>query len=159
VTLRLRVAALSRFATLVVAGVGFCAVAVGCGSKPPPYQLSDKDQQRFVDVVRVSRGASAAPLIFGLSDCTVYKAVTQDSQIASWRVVLRSDWGQSSYPKFLTGCVDEHMKYAGGFVVIDMCARAIGAGGGCNGGGLYRSRDGERWQIQSDGGAWAPLPK
>jgi hypothetical protein len=129
----------------------------GCAARTP-YELSSQDKQRFIDVVRVDRGSSKAPLIFGLADCTVYKAVTRDQQISDWRVVLRSDWGQSSYPKFLTGCVDEHLFYKNGFVRVDMCARAIGAGGGCNGGGTYRSRDGEKWQVESNASTWIPLP-
>jgi hypothetical protein len=129
----------------------------GCATRTP-YELSSQDKQRFVDVVRVDRGSSKAPFIFGIADCTVYKAVTRDQQIADWRVVLRSDWGQSSYPKFLTACVDEHLQYKNGFVMVDMCARAIGAGGGCNGGGTYRSRDGEKWQVETNASSWIPLP-
>jgi hypothetical protein len=130
----------------------------GCGHRTP-YELSSQDKQRFVDVVRVDRGSAKAPLIFGMSDCTVYRAYTDNQQISGWRVVLRSDWGQSSYPKFLTGCVDERMQLKRGYVLVDMCARAIGAGGGCNGGGRYRSRDGEKWQIFDDVSHWVPLPK
>lgn len=130
---------------------------VGCAARTP-YELSSQDQQRFSDVARVDRGASKAPLIFGIADCTVYKAVTRDQQIADWRVVLRSDWGQSSYPKFLTACVDQHLQYKKGFVMVDMCARAIGAGGGCNGGGTYRSRDGEKWQVETNSSTWIALP-
>jgi hypothetical protein len=130
----------------------------GCAARTP-YEMSDRDKQRFIDVARVDRGADNAPLIFAIADCTVYKAVTKDQQIVDWRVVLRSDWGQESYPKFMTGCVDEHLKYRAPYVLVDMCARAIGAGGGCNGGGTYRSRDGEHWQFQSNNLRWYPLPK
>jgi hypothetical protein len=141
-----------------IATASILAAIAGCAPRPP-YELSDRDKQRFVDVARVERGAGNAPMIFGLSDCTVYKAVTKDQQIVDWRVILRSDWGQQSYPKFMTACVDEHLKYSAPYVLVDMCARAIGAGGGCNGGGTYRSRDGERWQIQGNSLRWYPLPK
>ncbi|MEO8790598.1 MAG: hypothetical protein ABI431_10040 [Candidatus Tumulicola sp.] len=141
-----------------IAAASILAAIAGCGARTP-YEMSDKDKQRFVDVARVERGGGNAPLIFGISDCTVYKAVTKDQQIVDWRVILRSDWGQQSYPKFMTACVDEHLKYSAPYVLVDMCARAIGAGGGCNGGGTYRSRDGERWQIQGNSLRWYPLPK
>jgi predicted small lipoprotein YifL len=141
-----------------IAAASILVAIAGCGARTP-YQMSDQDKQRFVDVARVARGGGNAPLIFGISDCTVYKAVTKDQQIVDWRVILRSDWGQQSYPKFMTACVDEHLKYSAPYVLVDMCARAIGAGGGCNGGGTYRSRDGERWQIQGNSLRWYPLPK
>jgi hypothetical protein len=51
------------------------------------------------------------------------------------------------------------MQWKNGFVLVDMCARAIGAGGGCNGGGRYRSRNGDAWQIYDDASRWVPLPK
>jgi hypothetical protein len=43
------------------------------------------------------------PLIFGLDDCTLFKAQTEHQDITGWRITLRSDWG-GSYPKFFTAC-------------------------------------------------------
>jgi hypothetical protein len=100
-------------------------------------------------------------MIFGLNDCVVYKATTAHQDITGWNVVLASDWGQSSYPKWATVCTSEHIKYDGKYVVVDFCAQAIGAGGGCAGGdGTYRSRkgDAEGWQIEGNKG-WFALPK
>jgi hypothetical protein len=147
-----------RTAALLL-GSGALFIGAGCAARAP-YEISSHDRERFVDIARVDRSAGRAPLIFGLSDCTVYKAVTKDQQIDDWRVILRSDWGETSYPKFMTACMDEHMNYRAGFLFINMCARAIGAGGGCNGGGHYRSRDGESWQVENyANNRWVPLPK
>jgi hypothetical protein len=100
-------------------------------------------------------------MIFGLNDCIVYKAQTAHDDIVGWSVVLASDWGQSSYPKWATVCTSEHIRYNGKYVVVDFCAQAIGAGGGCaGGGGAYRSHTGnvQGWQIRADKG-WITLPK
>jgi hypothetical protein len=126
-----------------------------------PFALSKADQARFQDrVLRVPvRGRD--PMIFGLNDCILYKAQTAHSDIVGWSVVLASDWGQSSYPKCATACTSQHVKYDGKFVLVDFCAQAFGAGGGCAGGdGSYRSRTGnaQGWQIQS-GKGWMALPK
>ena len=101
------------------------------------------------------------PMIFGLDDCVLYKAKTADADIAGWTVVLASDWGQESYPKWATVCASQRVRYDGKYVIASFCAQAIGAGGGCAGGdGTYRSRTGDPqgWQMQSATG-WYKLPK
>lgn len=142
------------------AGAAFIAALIlGACTKHAPYALSADDQRRFPAVTRVAPdSAHDAPLIFGVHDCTLYKAVTEHQDIVAWRVVLRSDWG-GSYPKFMTSCTRGEVAYDGGFVHAYLCAQAIGAGGGCAGGGNYRSRDGEHhWEIARQGGHWQPLP-
>lgn len=139
--------------------LGFSAFAAGCAPHVP-YALSKADLARFGNVLRVAR-PNHAPLIFGLDDCVLYKARTAHDDIVGWDVVLASDWGQSSYPKWATVCTSQHVKYDGKYVVASFCAQAIGAGGGCAGGdGTYRSRTGDAqgWQIQ-DGNSWTKLPK
>jgi hypothetical protein len=136
------------------------AIVAGCAPHVA-FALSKEDQARFQDgVLRVPvRGHD--PMIFGLNNCIVYKAQTAHDDILGWSVVLASDWGQSSYPKWATVCTSEHIRYNGKYVVVDFCAQAIGAGGGCaGGGGTYRSRTGEAqgWQIQTENG-WIRLPK
>ncbi|MGA2761346.1 MAG: hypothetical protein ABSF08_13630, partial [Candidatus Cybelea sp.] len=99
------------------------------------------------------------PMILGLNDCILYKARTAHEDIVGWDVVLASDWGMHSYPKWMTGCVSQHVTYNGRYVVASFCAQALGAGGGCAGGdGTYRSRtaDPTTWQIQ-DGSHWLTL--
>jgi len=126
-----------------------------------PYALSDEDKARFVAFARIPPAKSdAAPQIFGIEDCTLFKAVTKDGEIVDWRVVLSADWGETTYPKWMTGCMREALRYDGSYVHVLFCARAIGAGGGCNIGGNYRSRDGEHhWEISQDQESWQPLPK
>lgn len=78
-----------------------------------------------------------------------------------WDVVLASDWGMHSYPKWMTACSSQHVAYNGKYIVASFCAQALGAGGGCAGGdGTYRSRTGDptSWQIQ-DGNHWLSLAK
>jgi hypothetical protein len=90
-----------------------------------------------------------------------YKAQTAHDDIVGWSVVLASDWGESSYPKWATVCTSQHVRYNGKYVVVDFCAQAIGAGGRCaGGGGTYRSRTGDAqgWQIQADKD-WITLPR
>lgn len=138
---------------------------VSCGglhigaSTQKPLELSNDDRARFGDrVLRVPQ-SGGAPLIFGLDNCTLYKARIDGDRIAGWNVVLASDWGQSSYPKWLTGCTSQTMHYDGKYVKVSFCAQAFGAGGGCaGGGGTYRSRTGDpqSWQIVSDDG-WQKL--
>ena len=73
-------------------------------------------------------------MILGLNDCILYKARTAHEDIVGWDVVLASDWGMHSYPKWMTGCVSQHVTYNGRYVVASFCAQALGAGGGCAGG-------------------------
>lgn len=130
-----------------------------CAAPPKPYELSKDDQARFGDRVLRVAVSGRAPMIFGLSDCVLYKAQTANQQITGWTVVLASDWGMSSYPKWLTGCTSQTVRYDGKYVIASFCAQAIGAGGGCAGGdGTYRSRTGDAhgWQIQTDRG-WQKL--
>ena len=133
-------------------------VATGC-AKHVPFELSKGDLARFGRVLRVPV-ANHDPMFFGLDDCVLYKAQTAHEDIVGWKVVLASDWGQSSYPKWMTVCTSQRVKYDGKYIIADFCAQAIGAGGGCAGGdGTYRSRTGEAqgWQIQS-GNGWTKLP-
>jgi hypothetical protein len=134
------------------------AMAASCAPHVP-YALSSADQTRFGGLVlRTPPQKNGAPLIFGLDDCTLYKAQTEHQDITGWRITLRSDWG-GSYPKFFTACTAQSIKYAGGYVIVHFCAQAFGAGGGCADGGDYRSRDGEHhWQYADVSDHWDPLP-
>ncbi len=121
----------------VWAAVIVAATSASCAPHVP-YALSSSDQQRFGDrVLRTPPQKNGAPLIFGLDDCTLYKAQTEHEDVTGWRIiVLRSDWG-ASYPKFLTMCTGQSLKYAGD----------------------YRGRDGEHhWQFTGMTGNWDPLP-
>ncbi len=136
------------------------AVLVACAPHVP-FALSQADQNRFGDRVLKVAVRGHDPMIFGMNNCIVYKAQTAHDDIVGWTVVLASDWGQSSYPKWLTGCTSESIRYDGKYVIVDMCAQAIGAGGGCGGGGgTYRSKRGDvvGWEVP-DGNRWSPLPK
>jgi len=137
-----------------------CGIVAACAPHVA-FALSKDDQARFQDRVLRVPVQGYDPMIFGLNNCIVYKAQTAHDDIVGWTVVLASDWGQSSYPKWATVCASEHMRYDGKYVVADFCAQAIGAGGGCAGGdGTYRSRTGnaQGWQIQVNKG-WVALPK
>lgn len=129
---------------LAVAAIAALVTAMGCARKP--YAISDGDGARFADRLIVVPVASAAPMILGVSDCKVYKAVTKDEQIVDWKTVLDANQG-ASYPRFMTACTHQAIGYKAPYASVELCLQAIGAGGGCaGGGGSYRSRDGERWQ-------------
>jgi hypothetical protein len=137
-----------------------CAIVSACAPHVA-FALSKDDQARFQgDVLRVPVQGHD-PMIFGMNNCIVYKAQTAHDDIVGWSVVLASDWGQSSYPKWATVCASQHIRYDGKYIVANFCAQAIGAGGGCAGGdGTYRSRTGDAhgWQIEA-GKGWVALPK
>jgi hypothetical protein len=136
------------------------AVVAGCAAHVP-FALSNDDQARFQGRVLRIPARGHDPTIFGLDNCIVYKAKTAHDDIVGWSVVLASDWGQSSYPKWMTVCTAQRIRYDGKYVIVDFCAQAIGAGGGCaGGGGTYRSRTGnaQGWQIQANKG-WIALPR
>ena len=133
-----------------------CSLA-GCGHKP--YEISDKDRQRFAAGTIDVAFPGKPPLIEGLDDCVVWKAQYTGDRITSWKAALGADWG-GTYPKFLTGCMDEKIAYRDKRVYVYLCARAIGAGGGCNNGGHYWSYTGERpWRVSSDDVHWYDLPR
>jgi hypothetical protein len=126
-----------------------------------PFALSKDDRARFGDTVLRVPVRGHDPMIFGLNDCIAYKAQTAHDDIVGWTVVLASDWGMTSYPKWMTECTSQHIAYKNGYIVVDFCAQAFGADGGCAGGdGTYRSRTGDAqgWQIRTDHG-WFTLPK
>lgn len=136
------------------------AIVGGCAPHVA-FALSKDDQARFQGRVLRIPVQGHDPMIFGVDNCIVYKAQTAHDDIVGWSVVLASDWGQSSYPKWATVCTSQHIKYTGKYIVADFCAQAIGAGGGCAGGdGTYRSHTGDAqgWQIQTQNG-WVALPK
>ena len=136
------------------------ALLIGCGPHVP-FQLAKADQDRFAGSLLRVAVPGHDPMIFGMNDCVVYKAQTAHDDIVGWTIVLASDWGESSYPKWMTGCMQQSIKYDGKYVVVEMCARPLGAGGGCaGGGGTYRSRKGnaQGWEI-ADGNHWSALPK
>ena len=132
-------------------------ICAGCAAARP-YEVSQADRQRFAPgLIRIER-AGKPPLIEGLSNCIVYKAQYDGQRISGWKSALGADWA-GTYPAFLTGCVNESLAYRNGEVRVYLCARAIGAGGGCNNGGNYRSRTGERpWLRSWDRVHWAVLP-
>src|SRR5579862_4306961 len=112
-------------------------VAVLSACAHTPYEISQKDRDRFgTDIIKVTFPGKA-PLIEGLDNCIVWKAQYDGDRISGWKSALGADWG-GSYPAFLTGCMQQSIAYKNGRVVVSLCARAIGAGGGCNNGGLYR---------------------
>ncbi len=150
----------NRLFPRVVILLAIGTIVAGCAPHVA-FALSKDDQARFQGrVLRVPvRGHD--PSIFGLNNCIVYKAQTAHDDIVGWSVVLASDWGQSSYPKWATVCTSQRIRYTGKYIVADFCAQALGAGGGCAGGdGTYRSRTGDAqgWQIQT-GKSWVALPK
>jgi hypothetical protein len=134
------------------------AVSIGgCGHTP--YAISGEDRHRFaaglIDVPQPGK----PPLIEGLDNCIVYKAQYDGDRISAWKATLGADWG-GSYPSFMTACVDESIAYKNGEVRVYLCARAIGAGGGCNNGGNYKGKSGERpWLVSRDGRHWFDLPQ
>jgi hypothetical protein len=140
--------------------LSLAAIVAACAPRVA-FALSKNDQARFQGRVLRVPVQGHDPMIFGLNDCIVYKAQTAHGDIVGWSVVLASDWGQSSYPKWATVCTSQHIRYDGKYVVVDFCAQAIGAGGGCaGGGGTYRSRTGDAqgWQIHADKD-WITLPR
>ncbi|MGC1380815.1 MAG: hypothetical protein WA814_07300 [Candidatus Baltobacteraceae bacterium] len=131
------------------------ALIAGCGHKP--YEISKSDRDRFAAGMIDVSFPGKPPLIEGLDDCTVWKARYTGDRITGWKPALGADWG-ATYPKFMTACMDESIRYRDKRVIVWLCARAIGAGGGCTNGGHYWSYTGERpWRISSDGVQWADL--
>ena len=89
--------------------LAFVAIVSACAPHVP-FALSKDDQARFADDVLRVPVAGHDPMIFGLNDCVLYKATTAHEDITGWNVVLASDWGQTSYPKWATVCTSEHVK-------------------------------------------------
>jgi len=134
------------------------AAFAGCQAVHQPYDISQADRDRFVaGLIDVPR-PGGPPLVEGLADCTIWKAQFTGDRMSGWKVALAADWG-GSYPAFMTGCVDQSISYRNNRVQVHLCARAIGAGGGCNNGGYYWSYTGERpWRVSDDLSNWRNLP-
>ncbi len=145
--------------------VGIRALAVftlaatlgGCTHRP--YEIAKRDRERFAAGMIAVAIPGKPPLIEGLDDCTVWKARYSGDRISGWTPELGADWG-ASYPKFLTACLQQSIAYRNKLVTVWLCARAVGAGGGCTNGGHYLSATGERpWRFSRDGIAWVNLPR
>jgi len=132
------------------------ALLGGC-ARHPAYQISDLNKRQFGKILRVPPAvAGRDPLIFGLTDCTLYKATIEHQDIVDWGIVLRADWG-GAFSRYMTTCKAEDVRYDGTYVRVTLCAEALGRRGGCANGGDYRSRDGENnWEIAT-GRTWIPL--
>lgn len=149
---------MNRTASAATALLAAAILTAGCAHHVP-YEVSKADRHRFKDgLIDVPR-AGKPPLIEGVDDCIVWKAQYTDDRITDWKAALGADWA-GSYPKFLTVCLEESISYRNKRVNVWFCARAIGAGGGCNNGGHYWSYTGERpWRRSWDGVQWEDLPK
>jgi hypothetical protein len=153
-----RAAKARRSCLAACAAFALAFVLADCTHKP--YEIAKRDRERFsAGMIDVSIPGKP-PLIEGLNDCTVWKARYSGDTISGWTPALGADWGATSYPKFLTGCVDQSIAYGNKRVTVWLCARALVAGGGCNNGGHYVSSTGERpWSVSRDGIHWGNLPR
>ena len=143
----------------LLALVSVTLLATACAHEP--YKISDEDKLRFGDrLISIRLPKHADPTILGLSDCKIYRAkIDENKDIVGWDVTLAADWAAST-PAFLTGCVEESLKWDGKYVRVYLCARTIGAGGGCNNGGDYRSFTGARpWWVEVGENKWELLPE
>lgn len=143
---------MATFSILLTFGAGGCARHV-------PFEVSQTDRRRFADgLIDVPRPGKP-PLIEGVDDCIVWEAQYTGDRITGWKAALGADW-DGLYPKFLTACLEESIAYRNRRVTVWFCARAIGAGGGCNNGGHYWSYTGERpWRVSWDGVQWSDLSR
>jgi len=124
------------------------AVSLACACSHRPYEIAAEDRERFRAGIIDVASPGKPPLIEGLDNCVLWKAQYDGDRISGWKAALGADWG-GRYPAFMTGCMDQAVHYRNGEVRVYLCTRAIGAGGGCNNGGYYRSRTGERPWLQS----------
>ena len=78
--------------------------------------------------------------------CKVYRSREESGAIVAWDLV---ELAQQGYPSLLTGCSSMTVEEWDGYLVFRVCQQAIGAGGGCQRGGLFRTRDGVTWECAS----------
>jgi hypothetical protein len=87
-----------------------------------------------------------------LGDCRVYKIERRWFRAPRKTKVLTTDF----YLGF-TVCTRQSLRKDGDYAIASLCRQAIGAGGGCASSGTYRSRDGEKWEKESNDGTWVPV--
>ncbi len=152
-----RAAKTTRHRLAACAVLALVFILAGCARTP--YEIAKRDRERFAAGMIDVAIPGKPPLIEGLDDCTVWKARYSGDQISGWTAALGADWG-ASYPKFLTACLEQSIAYRNKRVTVSLCARAVGAGGGCTNGGHYLSDTGERpWRFSRDGIHWGNLPR
>jgi hypothetical protein len=87
-----------------------------------------------------------------LGDCRVYRVERNFFGSIRKTRVLSSEF----YP-FFTVCTRQSLVRSGDYAIASLCRQAIGAGGGCASSGIYRTKDGEKWEKESRDGRWVPL--
>lgn len=91
------------------------------------------------------------PVAFLLIDCDVFLLDPNQEDGVGRTKVLQPGF----YPWFKV-CTGQSIKVEGPYVVVYLANRAIGAGGGNTSGGLYRSKDGVKWEKETSKG-WRPV--
>ncbi|MGH8173672.1 MAG: hypothetical protein ACREPX_11025 [Rhodanobacteraceae bacterium] len=116
-----------------------CLVAIGCKDDTPlegePVQLN----------------AGGHTVTLQLGNCRVYKVERRLFSTRKTRVL------STEFYLGFTACSRQSLIREGDYAIASLCKQAIGAGGGCASGGVYRTRDGEKWEKENHDGQWVPV--
>jgi hypothetical protein len=143
--------------TAVSAAAALAWLLTGCLPAPSPLQRlrSEAEREQGQALVAPLEGGSRALL---LVKCELVQVDLASRELKRQRV-LAPDF----YP--LASCFDQCIEQRPGELRVMLLMRALGSGGGNQGGGTYRSRDGRHWERlglrRTAVGwteAWVPLP-
>jgi hypothetical protein len=138
----------------VVFLVLLCLVGLGCKEPIEKLTLSPEERERVLQLhtfaadtrERVPADAGEGGRWVAASNCKVFRSLETQGVVYGWE---RVDLPTQEIPRALLvgACVRESVqRLEDGFVYVSFCGMLIGAGGGCQMTGHYRTRDGTHWE-------------
>lgn len=130
-------------------------ILAGCTDEIEKMKLSEEEKSRVLqlqnpfgeDYVRLIVSGEEYPVLLGASACNLYRAKVERGVVTEWINIPKLS---RFYPTG-SSCTSQSINFDGKYAVYSYCATAIGAGGGCaGGGGTFRSMNGKEWE-KSDG--------
>lgn len=127
--------------------------ALGCTESHNDYAdlaLNNDERRRLAKLQTLFKDTREriGNVYLALDSGKIYRSREENGVIVAWDLVVLPLGG---YPAFLTTGGTTTVEEWDGYLVFVICDSAIGAGGGCQRGGTFRTRDGVAWECKSGG--------
>ncbi len=127
-------------------------LAAACAEEAAVLDARFDDAARAGRAVRGTLGGRRVAVL--VDDCRVFDLAAPPDPAGRRRPVLTPPL----YPSY-TACERQQAWLDSAYVNVTLGRMAFGAGGCCASGGIYRSRDGRRWEVAARDGRWELVPE